>query len=57
MEGNQLVAIEVGNTDTDATTVLHVPELDLSEPGAKRRNDSSPMLLRPDEPCAFEEAS
>ena len=27
------------------------------EAGARRRNDPSPMLLRPDESCVFEEAS
>lgn len=29
LEGEKLVAIEVGHTDTDGTTVLHVPSLDL----------------------------
>jgi hypothetical protein len=54
---NPVLAAPLHHTDTDATTVLHVPELDLAGPDAKRRNDPSPMLLRPDEPCVFEEAS
>ncbi|MCX5069577.1 MBL fold metallo-hydrolase [Micromonospora lupini] len=29
LEGEKLVAVEVGHTDTDDTTVLHVPSLDL----------------------------
>jgi glyoxylase-like metal-dependent hydrolase (beta-lactamase superfamily II) len=29
LEGHDLVAIEVGHTDTDKTTCLHVPSLDL----------------------------
>jgi glyoxylase-like metal-dependent hydrolase (beta-lactamase superfamily II) len=29
LEGHDLVIVEVGPTDTDATTVLHVPDLDL----------------------------
>src|SRR6202035_6093788 len=29
LEGRQLVAVDVGHTDTDDTTVLHVPELEL----------------------------
>jgi glyoxylase-like metal-dependent hydrolase (beta-lactamase superfamily II) len=29
LEGEELVAVEVGHTDTDATTALHVPSLDL----------------------------
>jgi glyoxylase-like metal-dependent hydrolase (beta-lactamase superfamily II) len=29
LEGNDLVAIEVGHTDTDNTTCLHVPSMDL----------------------------
>ena len=54
---NPVLAAPLHHTGTDATTVLHVPELDLAGPGAKRRNDSSPMLLHPDQPCVFEEAS
>jgi glyoxylase-like metal-dependent hydrolase (beta-lactamase superfamily II) len=29
LEGHELVIVEVGHSDTDATTVLHVPDLDL----------------------------
>jgi glyoxylase-like metal-dependent hydrolase (beta-lactamase superfamily II) len=29
LEGHELLAVEVGHTDTDDTTVLHVPDLDL----------------------------
>ena len=29
LEGHELVIVEVGSTDTDDTTVLHVPDLDL----------------------------
>ena len=29
LEGHQLVAVDVGHTDTDDTTVLHVPDIGL----------------------------
>jgi glyoxylase-like metal-dependent hydrolase (beta-lactamase superfamily II) len=29
LEGHELVIVEVGHSDTDATTVLHIPDLDL----------------------------
>src|SRR2546427_9372620 len=39
LEGHELVAVEVGHTDTDATTVLHVPDVDLVVAGDAAYND------------------
>src|SRR5258708_13286715 len=39
LEGHDLVAIEVGHTDTDDTTCLHVPSLDLVVAGDVAYND------------------
>src|SRR5258707_3616994 len=39
VEGHDLVAIEVGHTDTDDTTCLHVPSLDLVVAGDVAYND------------------
>jgi len=39
LEGNELRAIEVGHTDTDNTTVLHVPSLGLVVAGDVAYND------------------
>jgi glyoxylase-like metal-dependent hydrolase (beta-lactamase superfamily II) len=39
LEGNELSAIEVGHTDTDNTTVLHVPSLGLVVAGDVAYND------------------
>jgi glyoxylase-like metal-dependent hydrolase (beta-lactamase superfamily II) len=39
LEGRELIAIEVGHTDTDATTCLHVPSIDLVVAGDAAYND------------------
>jgi glyoxylase-like metal-dependent hydrolase (beta-lactamase superfamily II) len=39
LEGHELVAIEVGHTDTDDTTVLHVPDIGLVVAGDAVYND------------------
>ena len=39
LEGRELVAIEVGHTDTDHTTVLHVPDIGLVVAGDAAYND------------------
>jgi glyoxylase-like metal-dependent hydrolase (beta-lactamase superfamily II) len=45
LEGNQLHAIEVGHTDTDDTTVLHVPSIGLVVAGDVAYNGVHQMLL------------
>lgn len=39
LEGNQLIAVELGHTDTDATTCLHVPSIGLVIAGDAAYND------------------
>jgi hypothetical protein len=39
LEGNELIAIEVGHTDTDNTTLLHVPAIGLVVAGDVAYND------------------
>jgi glyoxylase-like metal-dependent hydrolase (beta-lactamase superfamily II) len=39
LEGNELIAVEVGHTDTDDTTVLHVPSIELVVAGDAAYND------------------
>ncbi len=39
LEGRQLVAVDVGHTDTDDTTVLHVPDIGLVVAGDAAYND------------------
>jgi len=39
LEGHELVAVEVGHTDTDATTCLHVPSIGLVVAGDVAYND------------------
>ena len=39
LEGHTLVAVEVGHTDTDNTTVLHVPSISLVVAGDVAYND------------------
>jgi glyoxylase-like metal-dependent hydrolase (beta-lactamase superfamily II) len=39
LEGHQLAAVEVGHTDTDDTTVLHVPDIGLVVAGDAAYND------------------
>jgi glyoxylase-like metal-dependent hydrolase (beta-lactamase superfamily II) len=45
LEGHDLVVIEVGHTDTDDTTCLHVPSLDLVVAGDVAYNDDHPYLV------------
>jgi glyoxylase-like metal-dependent hydrolase (beta-lactamase superfamily II) len=45
LEGHDLVAIEVGHTDTDQTTCLHVPSIDLVVAGDVAYNDDHLYLV------------
>ncbi|MEU1205071.1 MBL fold metallo-hydrolase [Nocardia sp. NPDC005825] len=45
LEGHKLIAVEVGHSDTDATTVLHVPSIDLVVGGDVVYNGVHQMLL------------
>jgi len=45
LEGHRLLPIEVGHTDTDGTTVLHVPDLDLVVAGDSVYNGVHQYLL------------
>jgi glyoxylase-like metal-dependent hydrolase (beta-lactamase superfamily II) len=45
LEGHQLVAVEVGHTDTDNTTVLHVPSIGLVVAGDVAYNGVHQYLL------------
>ncbi|MEU8298551.1 MBL fold metallo-hydrolase [Micromonospora sp. NPDC048909] len=44
LEGEQLVAVELGHTDTDGTTALHVPSLGLVAAGDAVYNNVHPFL-------------
>jgi glyoxylase-like metal-dependent hydrolase (beta-lactamase superfamily II) len=48
LEGRQLVAVDVGHTDTDNTTVLHVPDLGLVVAGDAAYNDVHQYLAESD---------
>ena len=45
LEGHDLVAVELGHTDTDATTCLHVPEIGLVVAGDAAYNDVHLFLV------------
>src|ERR1700761_6917765 len=45
LEGHELLAVEVGHTDTDDTTVLHVPSIDLVVAGDVAYNGVHQYLL------------
>jgi glyoxylase-like metal-dependent hydrolase (beta-lactamase superfamily II) len=45
LEGQRLIAVEVGHTDTDDTTVLHVPSIGLVAAGDAVYNGVHQMLL------------
>ena len=47
LEGHELVIVEVGNTDSDDTTVLHVPDLDLVVAGDVIYNGVHMYLAQP----------
>ncbi len=48
LEGRQLIAVNVGHTDTDDTTVLHVPEIGLVVAGDAAYNDVHQYLAESD---------
>jgi glyoxylase-like metal-dependent hydrolase (beta-lactamase superfamily II) len=48
LQGRQLVVTEVGHTDTDDTTVLHVPSVGLVVAGDVAYNDVYPQLRESD---------
>lgn len=48
LEGHELVAIDVGHTDTDNTTVLHVPDIGLVVAGDVAYNDVHLYLAESD---------
>jgi glyoxylase-like metal-dependent hydrolase (beta-lactamase superfamily II) len=48
LEGNELVAVEVGHSDTDDTTVLHVPSIGLVVAGDVAYNDVHQYLAESD---------
>jgi glyoxylase-like metal-dependent hydrolase (beta-lactamase superfamily II) len=48
LEGHPLVAVDVGHTDTDDTTVLHVPEIGLVVAGDAVYNDVHQYLAESD---------
>jgi len=48
LEGHELVAIEVGHTDTDVTTILHVPDIGLVVAGDAAYNDVHQFLAESD---------
>jgi glyoxylase-like metal-dependent hydrolase (beta-lactamase superfamily II) len=54
LEGHELVAVEVGHTDTDGTTVLHVPSLDLVVAGDVAYNDVHLYLAESDRDTRIE---
>ena len=45
LEGHQLVAVELGHTDTDTTSCLHVPEIGLVVAGDAVYNGIHPFLI------------
>ena len=54
LEGQALVAVEVGHTDTDDTTVLHVPSLGLVVAGDVAYNDVHVYLAESDHDSRLE---
>ena len=48
LEGNEIVAIDTGHTDTDHTTALHVPSIGLVIAGDAIYNDTHPYLVESD---------
>jgi len=48
LEGNELIAVEVGHSDTDNTTVLHVPAINLVVAGDVAYNDVHLYLAESD---------
>lgn len=48
LEGHAIVVVPTGHTDTDATSVLHVPSLGLVIAGDAIYNDTHPFLIESD---------
>ena len=48
LEGNAIVALDIGHTDTDHTTCLHVPSLGLVVAGDAIYNGTHPYLVESD---------
>lgn len=48
LEGNAIIALEIGHTDTDHTTCLHVPSVALVVAGDAIYNDTHPYLVESD---------
>jgi glyoxylase-like metal-dependent hydrolase (beta-lactamase superfamily II) len=48
LEGEELIAVDLGHTDTDDTTVLHVPSIGLVVAGDAAYNDVHPYLAESD---------
>ena len=48
LEGHQLVTVDVGHTDTDDTTILHVPDMGLVVAGDAAYNDVHQYLAESD---------
>jgi glyoxylase-like metal-dependent hydrolase (beta-lactamase superfamily II) len=48
LEGNAIVALDIGHTDTDHTTCLHVPSIDLVVAGDAIYNGTHPYLVESD---------
>ena len=55
LEGHELVVVELGHTDTDLTTCLHVPSIGLIVAGDAAYNDVHLYLAESD--CARNEKS
>ena len=45
LEGNAIIAVDIGHTDTDHTTCLHVPSIDLVIAGDAIYNGTHPYLV------------
>jgi len=48
LEGNKIVVVDIGHTDTDHTTCLHVPSIGLVVAGDAIYNDTHPYLVESD---------
>jgi glyoxylase-like metal-dependent hydrolase (beta-lactamase superfamily II) len=48
LEGSAIVAVDIGHTDTDHTTCLHVPSIDLVVAGDAIYNGTHPYLVESD---------
>jgi glyoxylase-like metal-dependent hydrolase (beta-lactamase superfamily II) len=48
LEGHQIIPVDIGHTDTDHTTCLHVPSIDLVIAGDAIYNGTHPYLVESD---------